>query len=143
MPTFRNKTILAKDAVVLRFTKRLGLSIRAATHTAQKHFLEMKVESQDFIAFSKAKIAGKDPCNVINMDQTPIPFLFHSNKTLEIKGAWTIHVRASTTDTKRVTLAVCLEASGRMLPPLLIFKGAKKMRIAKYELTSFPDGGHY
>ena len=143
MPTFRNKTILAKDAEVLRFTKRLGLSIHTATHTAQKHFLEMEVESQDFIAFIKAKIAGKDPCDVINMDQTPIPFSFHSNKTLEIKGARTVHVRASTTDTKRVTFDVCLEASGRMLPPLLIFKGAKKGPIANYELTSFPDRGHY
>ena len=77
------------------------------------------------------------------MDQMPIPFSFHLNKTLETEGAQTVHVCASTTDTKRVTLAVCLEASGRMLPPLLIFKGAKKGRIANYELTSFPDGGHY
>ena len=100
MPTFRNKTIVAKDAAVLRFMKRLGLSVRAATHTAQKHFLETEVESQDFIAFIKAKIARKDPCNVISMDQMPIPFSFHSKKTLEIKGAQTIHVRASTTDTK-------------------------------------------
>ena len=101
MPAFRNKTILAKDAAVLRFTKRLGLSIRAATHTAQKHFLETEVESQDFIAFIKAKIVGKDPCDVINMDQNSIPFSFHSNKTLEIKGARTVHVCASTADLSR------------------------------------------
>ncbi len=126
LPNFREKTIVAKDAAVLRFVKRAGLSLRTATHTAQKHFLETEEESKHFIAFIKAKIADKDPCDVLNMDQTPIPFSFHSNKTLENKGARTIHVRASTTDTKRVTLAVCLEASGRMLSPLLIFKGARK-----------------
>jgi hypothetical protein len=57
------------------------------------------------------------------MDQTPILYSFHSNKMLESKGARTIHVRALTTDMKRVTLAVIIEASGCMLPPLLIFKG--------------------
>jgi hypothetical protein len=68
------------------------------------------------------------------MDQTPIAYSFHSNKTLESKGARTVHVRALTTDTKRVTLAVTVEASGRMLPPLLIFKGAANGKIAKNEL---------
>jgi hypothetical protein len=51
--------------------------------------------------------------------------------------------RMSTTDTKRVTLAVALEASGRMLPPLLIFKGTQKGQISNYKLPSYPDGGHY
>ena len=42
---------------------------------------------------------------------------------LENKRARSIHARASTTDMKQVTLAVTLKASGRMLPPMLIFKG--------------------
>jgi hypothetical protein len=72
----------------------------------------------------KTKLAGRDPCDIINMDQTPIPYSFHLNKMLENKGSRSIHVRASTTDTKRVTLAVTLDGSGSMLPPMLIFKGA-------------------
>lgn len=143
LPNFKDKSIVAKDSAVLRFTKSMGLSNRAATHTAQKHFQETEEESKHFIEFMKAKLAGKDPCDVINMDQTPIPYSFHSNKTLENKGARTIHVRASTTDTKRVTLAVTIEASGRMLPPLLVFKGAANGRIAKSELPTYPDSGHY
>ena len=109
---------------------RVRLAHCMATHTAQKDFHQTEEELKHFVQFIKTKIADKDPCDIINMDQTPIPFSFHSNKTLETKGARTVHVRTSTTDTKRVTLAVCLEASGRMLPPLLIFKGAKKGRIA-------------
>ena len=143
LPNFRDKSIVMKNSVVLRFTKSIGLSNRAATHTAQKHFHETEQESKHFIEFMKAKLAGKDPCDIINMDQTPIPYSFHSNKTLENKGARTVHVRASTTDTKRVTLAVTVEASGRMLPPLLIFKGAANGRIAKKELTTYPESGHY
>ena len=91
----------------------------------------------------KAKLVGKDPCDIINMDQTPIPYSFHSNKMLKNKGARTIHVRALTTDTKRVTFAVAIEASGCMLPPLLIFKGAANGRITKNEMSMYPDSGHY
>ena len=97
---FRSKSIVAKNSVVLRFTKSIGLSNRAATHTAQKHFHEPEQESKHFIEFMKAKLAGKDPCDIINMDQTPIPYSFHLNKTLENKGARTVHVPASMTDTK-------------------------------------------
>ena len=47
-----------------------------------------------------------------------------------MKGKKTVHVRASMADTKRVTLAVTVDASGKMLPPMLIFKGATNKRIA-------------
>jgi hypothetical protein len=123
LPNFRGKSIVDKNSAVLHFTKSIGLSNSAATHTAQKHFQETEAESKHFIAFMKAKLVGKDSSNIISMDQTPIPYSFHSNKMLESKGARTIHVRALTTDMKRVTLAVIIEASGCMLPPLLIFKG--------------------
>ena len=64
------------------------------------------------IEFMKAKLAGKDLSDIINMDQTPIPYYFHSNKMLESKGVRTIHVHALTTDTEQVTLAVTIETSG-------------------------------
>ncbi len=142
-PKFRGKSIVAKNLAVLRFTKSIGLSNCAVNHTAQKHFQETKQESKHFIEFLKGKLVEKDPCDIINMDQTPIPYSFHSNKTLEIKGARKVHVHASTTDTKQVTLAVTIEASGRMLSPLLIFKGTAKGRIAKNELSTYPESGHY
>jgi hypothetical protein len=91
----------------------------------------------------KEKIMAKNPSHIINMDQTPIPYSFHTNKTLELKGTKTIHVRASTTDTKRVTLAVTVDGSGNMLPPMLIFKGATNGCIANCEFVTYPDGGHY
>jgi hypothetical protein len=72
----------------------------------------------------KDKVADKDPSDIINMDQTPIPVSFHSTKTLEKKGTRTIHVHASMTDTKRIILTATADASGRMLPPKFIFKGA-------------------
>jgi hypothetical protein len=87
---FKDKSLEARNSVVGHFTKRMGLSHRATTHTTQKHFKETEEESNHFIKFMRTKIAGKDPCNIINMDQTPIPFYFHSNKMLETKGTRSI-----------------------------------------------------
>jgi hypothetical protein len=55
----------------------MELTYQAATHTAQKNSQETDEESKHFIAFMKDKVAGKDPCDIINMDQTPIPYSFH------------------------------------------------------------------
>ena len=142
LPNFMTKSINAREKAVLRFTKQMGLSHRAATHTAQKDYHETMEESRHFIEMMRDKVADKDPALIINMDQTPIPFSFHAAKTLEKKGMKTIHVRSSTSDTKRVTLAATVDASGRMLPPMLIFKGAANGRIAR-EFAAYPDEGHY
>jgi hypothetical protein len=91
----------------------------------------------------KNKISGKDPSHIINMDQTSIPYSFHSNKTLKLKGSKTIHIHVSTTDTKRVTLAVTFDGSSKMLPPRLIFEGATNGWIANHEFITYLDGCHY
>ena len=131
LPNLMTKSMNAQEKAVIRFTRAMGLSSRAATHTAQKNYHETMEESRHFIEMMRDKVADRDPTLIMNMDQTPIPFSFHSAKTLEKKGTRTIHVRASTSDTKRVTLAATVDASGRMLPPMLIFKGAAKGCISR------------
>jgi hypothetical protein len=143
LPSFQQKTLVAREQIVRRFTKSMGLTQRAATHTAQKHFIETQIESRDFISMMKARIAGRNKDDIINMDQTPISYSFHANKTLEAKGTKTIQVRMSTSDTKRVTVAATVTASGKMLPPFMIFKGASKGRIATREFGTYPAGGKY
>jgi hypothetical protein len=71
------------------------------------------------------------------MDQTPIPYSYHSNWTLEKKEVWTIHVRLSTTDTKRATLAATVTVGGKLLKPMLIFKGQANGRIECYEFPTY------
>ena len=80
---------------------------------------------------------------ILKMDQTPIPFTFNSKSTLEVVGARTVHVRKSTNDTKWTTAAITKTASGKMLPPLLIFKGAKNGRIVKKEFPTFDKSMYY
>ena len=89
----------------------------------------------------KDKIAGKDPCYIINMDQSHIPYSFHSSKMLETKGMRMIHICASAADTKQVTHAVTLDANRKMLPSMLIFKGVPNGNDRKF--VTYLDHGHY
>jgi hypothetical protein len=76
---------------------------------------------------------------ILNMDQTPVPFTYNSTKTLEIVGTRTVHVRKSTNDTKRATFATTVTASGKILKPLLIFKGACNGRIVQGKFPSYDN----
>ena len=105
VPTFEQKSSTAQVQIVCRFTQHLGLTQHMATHTAQKHFRETKESSRDFIAMMRERTIDRNRDDILNMDQTPTLYSYHSNKTLDTRGARTIHVRASTTDTKRVTVA--------------------------------------
>jgi hypothetical protein len=133
----------ARKKLVAGFTKTMGLSRHAATHTAQKNFQEMDEDSQHFIEMTKEKVKEYDPCDITNMDQSPILYSYHSSRTLEMKGKKTIHIHASTAVTKRVTLAITVDASAKMLPPILIFKGATNGQITYCEFGTYPDHGHY
>lgn len=77
------------------------------------------------------------------MDHTPITFTFYSKHTWEPKGGQRIHVCASTSETRRVALAVTVTMSGELIPPFLIFNGMQNGRVEKTELATFPDMGFY
>jgi hypothetical protein len=136
---FKVKSTKAKISSVYRFIKKVGLSNRVSTHVAQKDHRETEEESAHFVNFMRQKVSGMDPEDVLNMDQTPIPYSFPSSRTLEKKGTKAIHVRTSTSDTKRATLAATVTASGKLLPPFLIFKGKTDGRIASRELQTYPS----
>jgi len=65
-----------------------------------------------------------------------------SRTTLSPIGARTVHVRTSTSSTMRATVSVCISASGRMLPPLIIFKGRPNGRIQR-EFIGYNQGAFY
>ena len=76
------------------------------------------------------------------MDQTPVYFSMHPNKTIELcKKTITLH--SSIDDTRRCTVAVTITASGLKLPLLVVFKRKMSAKIAKkrtlnvQERTSF------
>ena len=81
-------------------------------HVAQKDHKETEEESAHFMTLMQQKVLGMNPDDIINMDQTPVPYSFPSNRTLDKKGSKMINVRTSTSDTKRAMLAATVTASG-------------------------------
>ena len=76
---------------------------------------------------------GSDTC-AINYDP---------KSTLELIGRRTVHVRKSTSDTKRATLALTVTASGKALIPLIVFKGKPNGQIVTREFPMYPEGLEY
>ena len=139
---FREKSCSAQYYIVRHFIKIHGLVYRMGTHVSQRAPAETESEARDFIMVTCPKVS--DPCRhqdyVLNMDQTPIPFTFNQKSTLELIGRRTVHVHKSTSDTKRATCPLTITASGKMLDPLMVFKGKPNGRIVTREFPEFPDG---
>jgi hypothetical protein len=83
---FRIKSIEARKKVITCFAKSMGLTHHAATHTMRKNFHKNEEESKHLIDMMRNKIAGKNLCGIMNMDQSLITYSYHSSKTLEMKG---------------------------------------------------------
>jgi hypothetical protein len=113
------------------------------TNESQRLSAQVAAEALDYIQnVARPKVSqegGRHADFILNMDQTPIPFTYNARKTLELVGRRTVHIRKSTGDTKRATFAMTVTASGKILKPVLIFKGARNGRIVQRE---FPNYGN-
>ncbi len=144
-PEFREKSFTARCSCVKRFLHAHSFSYQMGTHTSQRPPAEVEGEASDFMQFVRVNVRGanRDRRFILNMDQTLVYFLMSSKKTLELIGKKTIHIRTSTNDTKRVTMAVTIAADGMVLPSTLVFKGKPGGRIEKSEFSTYPNGHFY
>ena len=143
-PQFALKSGVAQYHSALRFVRSQGLVFRLGTNESQRSPAETAAEALDYIinVACPAKVVdqpGRHQDFILNMDQTPVPFTYNSRKTLEIVGKRTVHVRKSTNDTKRATFAMTVTASGKILKPLIIFKGARNGRIVQREFPNYDN----
>jgi hypothetical protein len=135
----QSRTRLAKYQVVARWIKRHSLVHRMGTHESQRAPSETAALALDYMKSIRPKVMEPNRSKefILNMDQTPVPFSFHSKRTLELLGSRTINIRKSNNDTKRVTCAMTVTASGSVLTPMLIFKGATGGRIEKRDVPTY------
>ena len=91
VPELCEKTINERDQIVRRFLTSAGLVHRVGTHVAQRDPKEMESAAQEFMALMRHKVGNMNPDHVLNMDQTPIPFSYHTKRTWEEKGVKTVH----------------------------------------------------
>ena len=145
MSEFQRKSSHARYQSVRRLIRKHSLVHRMGTHESQRSPSETAGLAQDYVQTIRPKLAQSNRHEdfILNMDQTPVPFTFNAKRTLESVGLRTIHIRKSTSDTKRVTCAMTVSASGRVLTPLLVFKGAPNGRIERNEFVTYPDDIEY
>ncbi len=139
----KEKSQQSKELVVPCVTRSAGLIQHSATHMTQKNFLKAAADAKDLMAMVRDELDGRNPDDVLNMDQMPIVFSYHPNKMLDVKATKTIHTRMSTSDTKHATLMTIVTVSRIMLPPYLIFKGKPNGHIALHEFLMFPAARTY
>ncbi|CAI7899139.1 unnamed protein product [Closterium sp. NIES-54] len=59
---------------------------------------------------------------IVNADQTSLFLEMLQERTLETKGARTVHVRTAGYEKERLTVMLAVTASGLKLPPYVVFK---------------------
>jgi hypothetical protein len=96
-----------------------------AMHTAQRPPQEMCNEANGFLQEIVPIVnnGNQSPAFTLNMDQTPINHAMNPKDTINRRGTRTINLRTAGGDSRQVTGAVTITASGHQLPSLVVFKG--------------------
>ena len=82
---FREKSMIARHSDVHRFINVHGFMHRMGTHLLQCQPSEMEEIATDFVrvTWEKLQMNCRDKDYIINMDQTPVPFLYYPKKPLK------------------------------------------------------------
>ena len=122
---FSTKSSVAKMSAIRRWLKSQDLVYRLGTHESQRAPHVAIQDSLDFIKVVRPLFHGpsRDPRFILNMDQTPVYYSMHSDRTLEVRGAKTVNTRTAKNESHRITVAVTISAAGDLLQPTIIFKG--------------------
>ncbi|CAI7878390.1 unnamed protein product [Closterium sp. NIES-54] len=107
-----------------RFRARWHLARRVKTKMGQKLAADCKAKVESFWEFVCQMRSLHDyPLDLIlNEDQTPLFLEMPAERTLEMKGARTVHVRSAGYEKERVTVMLAVTASRLKLPPYVVFK---------------------
>ena len=74
--------------------------------------------------------SGRYPAAMIgNMDETPVYFDLIPNKTIDRVGTKSCIVRSTGSEKRHITVVLTVRAIGCMLPPMIIFKGKRALKL--------------
>ncbi|KAG6595738.1 Cytochrome P450 [Phytophthora cinnamomi] len=132
-----------------RFRDRNKLSIRRTNHRGVKQREELQLVADAFAcamryAFEMNSVvsitAGDDKYNyVYNMDQTSIYIDMNPSTTISFWGERHVDVvQSMSVNSFRASVFLCASATGRKLPPLVVFKGEPGYHV-QAELERHPD----
>ena len=88
-----------------------------------------------FILKTKAKKShitnnsSYESSQILDMDETPMRFELPATRTLEFTGNRTVPILSCRGDKQSFTVILAVKADGEKLPPKVIFKGVRQLRI--------------
>ena len=115
----------ASEGWVQCFLQRHNLVLRQRTSIAQElpaNLEEKVVRFRQDVHFVRQN--GDFPYHrIANMDETPVFFDTVPSKTVDTRGKKSIKVRTTGSEKRRITAVLSCTSTGKMLPPMIIFKG--------------------
>ena len=120
-----NPSFKASEGWAVKFIHRHRLVLRAHTSVAQKLPGDLESKLSAFLDEVKTERQKYNfPKDLMgNMDETPLYFDMVPSRTIEMKGAKEVKMKSTGAEKRRVTVVLACLASGKTLPPMIIFKG--------------------
>ena len=111
--------------------RRHSISTRAKTTLAQQLPANMEDKVMQFHRFvlRSDQRWGYDLSCILDMDKTPTRFELPATRTLEFTRNRTVPVLSCGADKQSFALALTVKANGEKLPPKVIFKGVRQLKI--------------
>lgn len=107
-----------------RFMRRKELSIRQRTTVCQKLPKDWEEKLESFRSYTSGIIEDEKISmdHVANMDEVPLTFDIPMHRTVEKKGEKMVPIKTTGHEKSSFTVVLSCTASGKKLPPMLIFK---------------------
>ena len=114
-----------------KWKRRHAISMRSKTTLAQRLPADMEdkvVQFHRFVLRARQR-CGYESSQILNMDETPMRFELPATRTLEFTGTRTVPILSCGGDKQSFTVVLAVKADGGKLPPKVIFKGVRQLRI--------------
>ena len=120
-----NPSFKASSGWMTKFLSRNKFTLRNRTSVCQKLPAQLeKALTQFYADAAKFMRIGKYPPSLVgNMDETPAFFDMVPSKCISRKGSKECVVRTTGCEKKHLTVVLSATGDGKMLPPMIIFKG--------------------
>ncbi|KAG3009143.1 hypothetical protein PC119_g14004 [Phytophthora cactorum] len=103
--------------------RRYGLSLRRRTNLTTLSDDKLVDRAVSYMTFLQSAKPTMDLHRTILMDETAVYFEDARNQTVDIIGSRHVVVRSTGFSSMRITAVLAVTATGKKLPPLLIWKG--------------------
>ncbi len=131
-------------AVVRRFLRSNGFTVRTITHTAQEHPDVAKEKAKAFVVGTRPFFSqqNRHQAYILNMDQTPYNVKDAPSRTLAERGSRSVDGKTPKTSVGRISCFLTVCADGSKLPPLLVYKGKPGGSVEReFSQDDFPQEG--